>query len=518
MEILNIKYNKEVNYIKLFLNKSKEAFKITVFSILMWLHPNIAISWEIDNVSKIENQQEENNYLAIILFISLIISIFYNAKQKLDLDKKNEFLNDFNEKLTKFISWDYSIVFSSLSSYFKDDKLIELFTELDNLKITLLNTAKIWDISYILNTLIQDNQNLVNYQWQKLNQDKILQLVLSLSTMEKDNWLRNLESLQSSWITLVTSLHAAIEILDLQINELKENWGSLDDILLQIKSLADLIFEFTSLVEEANLKINWLSEFSNNIKNIAKEIKLLSINASIEASHFWEKWSWFKVVWERIKELSDNTSILALGIEKWLSQFKEWFNNDFLKKFLLIKEKTEEVTSWISFIRNSFDSTINSMLNTNKQLDYVRSLFFISLVKLDHVIFKQIAYKFVSNNWELTNTEIDTIRKTHKQCRLWCWYEKHWWTDCESWWVYNWKWYEEHWNSSDFTKLNLPHKMFHKTIWDILILIESLDWKITEKDYEKLKDMFLQAETYSNEIFSILDNIVSEWTWEIELF
>nr|MDD3720249.1 methyl-accepting chemotaxis protein [Candidatus Gracilibacteria bacterium] len=518
MEILNIKYNKEVNYIKLFLNKSKEAFKITVFSILMGLHPNIAISGEIDNVSKIENQQEENNYLAIILFISLIISIFYNAKQKLDLDKKNEFLNDFNEKLTKFISGDYSIVFSSLSSYFKDDKLIELFTELDNLKITLLNTAKIGDISYILNTLIQDNQNLVNYQGQKLNQDKILQLVLSLSTMEKDNGLRNLESLQSSGITLVTSLHAAIEILDLQINELKENGGSLDDILLQIKSLADLIFEFTSLVEEANLKINGLSEFSNNIKNIAKEIKLLSINASIEASHFGEKGSGFKVVGERIKELSDNTSILALGIEKGLSQFKEWFNNDFLKKFLLIKEKTEEVTSGISFIRNSFDSTINSMLNTNKQLDYVRSLFFISLVKLDHVIFKQIAYKFVSNNGELTNTEIDTIRKTHKQCRLGCWYEKHGGTDCESGGVYNGKGYEEHGNSSDFTKLNLPHKMFHKTIGDILILIESLDGKITEKDYEKLKDMFLQAETYSNEIFSILDNIVSEGTGEIELF
>gem|GEM_PF-4176718 len=49
------------------------------------------------------------------------------------------------------------------------------------------------------------------------------------------------------------------------------------------------------------------------------------------------------------------------------------------------------------FIRDSFDVTTNSMNDTNRQLDYVESLFFISLVKLDHLVFKQIAYKFVTD-------------------------------------------------------------------------------------------------------------------------
>lgn len=502
--------------------KARNFFQIAIFSVILWISSNSFASNSYDTENKdytehVNWSNSDNSTIFIITLISLAISLWFNIKQKIKLLSSDKFLIEFEHRLSELLSWNTKINFTDMISYTNDEELIALLNKLQKLQNSIDGFGVKWDIIFYISKLNNENNTLKLSISKEKQNEELLASILSLWLTEKDNWLKNLESLQSSWINSVTALHAAIDILNVQISKLKQNWESLDQILLQIKDLTDLIFSFSTLVDEVNSKISWLFEFSNQIKHIAKEIKFLSINASIEASKIWDQWKGFKVVWNRVKELSDTASELASSIDLWLTDFREWFNKYFLEQFLEIKKKTEAVSECIWFIRNSFDATTHSMVDTNRQLEYVESLFFISLVKVDHIVFKQIAYKFVTDKSWLSVEEREIIKKTHKECRLWCWYDKERkWSVCDS--VHAWKWHSKHSSSPLYSKLDKPHAMFHQLVASIIKIVESWDWKHSVKDYKKLEQLFQKAENCSLEIFNLLDNLLSERTSDLELF
>ena len=124
---------------------------------------------------------------------------------------------------------------------------------------------------------------------------------------------------------------------------------------------------------------------------------------------------------------------------------------------------------------------------------YAQDLSFASLVKVDHVIYKQRAYVLVN---EPDNDEFKkVVGVDHQNCRLGKWYDG---TGKE---VFG--------DTPSFRKLLSPHSKVHSAVHQMLALMEN-QWEHNESLQDKILDTLQDAETASLEVMSVIDQMVIE--------
>lgn len=231
--------------------------------------------------------------------------------------------------------------------------------------------------------------------------------------------------------------------------------------------------------------IGKITDFLEGIQSVASQTNLLALNATIEAARAGEAGKGFAVVANEVKELSKETTDLVKDVEMVLegvteaSQKVEMNMNRALEQS---NSNTETIHSFTSQIQNTRNLNNNAIENVNRNSDRV----FVTLAKLDHVIWKINTYLSV-----LEKKPVFKFVDYHN-CRLGKWY-------------YQGEGKQNFSHVSSYGQLEDPHSVVHEGTRKILEALEAGKY-----DLESFEVCIREMEKGSDGVFEFLDAILRE--------
>lgn len=302
---------------------------------------------------------------------------------------------------------------------------------------------------------------------------------------ENSNLLFGLKDIQKNLSESVDEAKFTINSATDLNEKFKHIIEGITSIMNDTNILNSTAYKSKNSVEDLLNRADEVDKILSFIKDISEQTNLLALNAAIEAARAGEYGKGFSVVAEEVRGLADRTQKAVKEVDKILKSMKEEIN-DVGKIATDVSEKIESIDKKIDGFKNEL-SNMNSKINyTFEKILKVSNRVFMSLAKLDHIIWKVNTYLSVAKH-EQSFDYVD-----YHDCRLGKWYYegegKAYFSDTPS-----------------FLALENPHAIVHegtKKIFDLL--------KMDSKDFDKLLDAIEEMESGSKKVFEILDKILIE--------
>jgi methyl-accepting chemotaxis protein len=299
--------------------------------------------------------------------------------------------------------------------------------------------------------------------------------------------------------------HLKENIIDIQSNvsesvlASKENIGKstffisqLEDLGTMTSSVSDSLDTLVSLstssmedIDDLSAQAKAVESILSLIKDISGQTNLLALNATIEAARAGEHGRGFAVVAEEVKVLAGNTEKAVNEINVALDSIKENVHS-IGGKFGEVKTTISNASDLTVELQDKLNNDTREMEQTFGNIDYTTDRVFMSLAKIDHVLWKVNTYLSV-----VTETE-QTKFVDHHNCRLGKWYFE---GDGKEYFS----------QTPSYRSVDKPHKIVHantKKVYDVL--------KENAEDYDSLRMLLSEMEKNSDLIFGTLDNILHE--------
>lgn len=254
----------------------------------------------------------------------------------------------------------------------------------------------------------------------------------------------------------------------------------------ETEELSQSVSSVRGHIETTEQQLLGIRRFVELINDVADQTKLLALNATIEAARAGEAGKGFAVVANEVKTLSQQTQGAVASISESVKEILA--NSRHVGEQIRELEKQScQIRDSVSVFNEHVQDTLGQNLEAEREITKSNDRVFLSLAKLDHILWKVNTYLSVLEGRPVLNF-VD-----HHHCRLG-------------------KWYSEGLGKATFSttpsylKLEAPHAMVHRSTEKVLKALEAAG----EADLEVLSIALEQMELASDGVVHVLDEMLEE--------
>ncbi len=251
-------------------------------------------------------------------------------------------------------------------------------------------------------------------------------------------------------------------------------------------SFTQSMAEMRQLAEESNKQLEGMRAFVNLVRKIAEQTNLLALNATIEAARAGEAGRGFSVVANEVKVLSRQSREAVDNIGESIGSILEKAAS-VAEKTRLMEVRSNEIDNTVSTLSSQMHETALQTQDAQQKVIASSDRVFMSLAKLDHIIWKVNTYLSVVEG-EPSFKFVDS-----HNCRLGKWYDS---GDGQRLFA----------STPSFRGLARPHAEVHQATHDVFQWLQDRSSPGVDGITRALETM----ERASNSVFDFLDQILKE--------
>ncbi|MDP2561268.1 methyl-accepting chemotaxis protein [Psychrobium sp. 1_MG-2023] len=267
---------------------------------------------------------------------------------------------------------------------------------------------------------------------------------------------------------------------------------AVDNISYSLSTITDNVTEASEVVSVLNQDSSAISKALSTITSIADQTNLLALNASIEAARAGVHGRGFAVVADEVKALALRTKETADEIALIIGSFSERVNT-----ITAQAEQSIELTSKANGLIDDMQTSISTLLHTAEQTTgfaaAAKRQTAGSLSKVDLIVYKQNAYRGLSNSEEQGSIDLSLI--DHRDSLFGQWYYGEG-SDTFS-------------ETQAFAQIEQPHINLHQTVHQAFAMLQQ-DWQQDKSVRNAIIDEIAQMEQSSDTLLQAIDEMVLE--------